>query len=290
MKKGITLLLVCGWLAAFTSCINATVGNGAVSFGMGKTIVGNGIFKEKEIGKLDFAEIESRGSIDVFISASSDMPVKVSGDENLIDYVEVKVENGVLKVQSKDGFNWTTKNPLKVIVPNNGKIRRIAASGSSDVTVESGLTANDFALNCKGSSDFKGDITAVNCDLNMSGSSDFKGNLKAEKLKLTFSGSSDYKGNIEATEVNIDCSGSSDCLASGFAEVAKISMSGSSDFKGYDFTAKRADCLASGSSDIQITCTDELSVRAGGSSDVYYKGDAKVVSVSTSGSSELKKR
>jgi hypothetical protein len=64
-------------------------------------------------------------------------------------------------------------------------------------------------------------------------------------------------------------------------------MSGSSDFKGYDFIAKKCKSSASGSSDIRITCTEELSVNASGSSDVYYRGNAKVTSKHLSGSSDL---
>ncbi|MDR2148029.1 MAG: DUF2807 domain-containing protein [Tannerella sp.] len=370
MKKVVTLLMVCGLAATLTSCLNVTVGNnGSTFFGSGKRIVGNGNVQEKEIGKLDFTEIESRNSIDVFISSAADIPVKVSGDENLIDYVEVKVENGILKVQMQEGLSYSTKNALKVIVPNNGKIRRIAASGSSDVTSESVLTADGFILSCKGSSGFRGDIAAVNCDLDMSGSSDFrgsvkadglkldvsgssgykgimeaknvdihcsassgcqvenvltaddfavtcsgssnfsgdivavngdlkissssdfKGNIKAEKLNLSCKGSSDYKGNMETKNVDILCESSSDCIVgNGFADVAKISVSGSSDFKGYDFTARHAECSASGSSDIQITCTDKLSVHASGSSDIYYKGHPNILSLSISGSSNVYER
>jgi hypothetical protein len=288
MKKVITLsLFACSLMFAFSNCINVTVGNGSSSFGIGKTIVGNGVIKEKEIGKLDYTGIESKGSIDVIISRSSDLPVKISGDENLIDYVEVSVINGVLTVQTKDIVNYSTKHGLKVIVPNNGKIKKISVSGSSDLIAESVLTGEELHVTCRGSSDFKGDINVKKCELNMSGSSDFKGNLKVESTSLKFNGSSDFTGSIEAKYVDINCAGSSDCKITGSADDCKISMSGSSDFKGYDFTALKADCHASGSSDIKITCNGEISVRANGSSDIYYRGNAKVISKLLSGSSDL---
>ncbi|MDR3266984.1 MAG: DUF2807 domain-containing protein [Tannerella sp.] len=268
-QKIINVLLVYSFATMLTNCLNVSVSaNGSSE---GKTIVGNGIIKEKEIGKLDFTGIDSRGSIDVIISSSSNVPVKVSGDENLIDYVNVSVVKGILTLRNKEGVSYSTKHGLKVTVPNNGKIKNILISGSSDLLAESTLTGEEFFVTCKGSSDFKGDINTQKCELNMSGSSDFI-------------------GNIEAKHVDINCSGSSDCKITGFAGDCKISMTGSSDFKGYGFTALKADCRASGSSDIQITCNEEISVNASGSSDVYYRGNAKVINKSLSGSSDLYNR
>jgi hypothetical protein len=256
-------------MPAFSGCtINVTSENGRLSFKTGKAIVGNGVIKEKEIGKLDFTNIDSRGSVDITISSSHDTPIKVLGDENLIDYVEVRVINGTLTVRIKEGLNYMTKHGLKVIAPNNGKIKNISLSGASDLIAECALTGGEIAITCRGSSDFNGDLSAAKCKLNMSGSSDFIGSIKA-------------------TSVSINCSGSSDCKITGYADDCKISMSGSSDFKGYGFTAMRADCNASGSSDIRITCNEEIKVNAGGSSDVYYRGNAKVTGRRLSGSSDL---
>jgi hypothetical protein len=265
-------------------CINVYV-SGSGDWG-NKTIVGNGILREMEIGKPDFTGIDSQGSIDIIVGEPG-TPVKISGDENLIDYIEANVVNGILTVRHKEGVNCSTKHGLKVIAPNNGKIRNISLSGSSNLMSESALTGEELTVACRGSSDFSGDINTLKCELTFNGSSDFKGNLKAENARLTFSGSSDFNGSLEAGQAEIYCSGSSDCKITGFADACKISMLGSSDFKGYGFTALKADCRASGSSDIQITCREEISVNASGSSDIYYRGNARVVSKSLSGSSEL---
>jgi hypothetical protein len=236
-----------------------------------KKIVGNGILKEQERDKMDFNALNTRGSIDVYISESSDIPITVSGDENLIDYIETYVKDGVLNVHFKNNFGYSSKKNLKVTIPNNGKINNINASGSSDVFIKGRLVAGDLLITLRGSSDIKGDI-------------------KADNIKIDCSGSSDYKGKIEAVKLTANCSGSSDCTISGSADVCDLLLSGSSDFKGYDLIVKKCNSSASGSSDIRITCTEELTVRASGSSDVYYRGDAKIIDKHLSGSSDLYNR
>lgn len=260
-------LLICSMALQMTACVNVNISNGIA----GKNLKGNGIFKEKERGNMEFNAIDTRGSIDVIIADVADAPIKVSGDENLIDSIETYVKNGVLYVHFKSGFGYSSKAGLKVTVPNNGNIEQIKASGSSDVLIE-------------------GCVVADKITLSGSGSSDIKGNIRAESCELNFKGSSDFKGNVEAVRCDVNCSGSSDCIISGKADVCNASMSGSSDFKGFDFVVNNFNCKTSGSSDVQVTCNEKLSVSASGSSDVYYKGNAQVVSKNLSGSSDLHHR
>ena len=263
-KTTLTLVMICSIIFNLTACMNVSSSNGL----FGKSIKGNGVHKEQERGKMDFSGIDVRGSVDVIIADIGDAAVKVSGDENLLEHIETYVKNGVLNIHFKDGYRYTSKKGIKVTVPDNGRLNSIKASGSSDVLTEGVIVPDNIIINCKGSSDFKGSI-------------------KAERCELIFSGSSDFKGSVEAETFIVKCSGSSDCVINGKADICEISMSGSSDFKGYDFIVNKLNCNTSGSSDIQITCNEELSVRASGSSDVYYKGDAKVLSAHTSGSSDL---
>ena len=283
-KTALISVMICSIILNITACISVNSNDNS----FGKKIKGNGIRKEQDRGKMEFTAIDTRGSIDVIISNTTDAPIKVSGDENLIEYVEAYVKDGVLNIHFNKEYNsFSTRIGLKVTVPNNGRINNIKASGSSDVTTEGTVVADNMSITCKGSSDFKGNIKAGKCEINCSGSSDFKGNVEAESCEIDCAGSSDFKGSIKATTCSIRCAGSSDCNISGNADVCEIKMSGSSDFNGYDFIVNKLTCSASGSSNIKVTCNEELSASARGSSDVYYRGSAKVISKDTSGSSDI---
>ena len=264
MKKTTFIsVMICSIALYMSGCIRMNT-----DYGFGKSIAGNGIIKEKARDQMDFDALDVKGAIDVYLSESPDVPVTVSGDENLIDSVETYVKDGVLNVHFKKGFGYNSKKGLRVTIPNNGKIKKINSSGSSDIYI-------------------KGCLVADNLSIVTRGSADIKGNIKAGHVDIDCSGSSDFKGHVEATTLNIKCIGSSDCHIGGSADVCNVSMTGSSDFKGYDFVAKKCNCSASGSSDVRITCTGELNVNASGSSDVYYRGNAKVVGKHLSGSSDL---
>ncbi|MDR0507595.1 MAG: DUF2807 domain-containing protein [Dysgonamonadaceae bacterium] len=262
MKKTVLfMMMACSIMLVLPNCVHVvnSSANG---------LTGNGTAKSDDRGKMNFSAIKTSGAVGIVISEASDASVIVSGDENLIDNVETYVNDDILYVRFNKNGGYNSKLGLKVIVPNNGRINNISASGSADVLVESLLVADKLRVSC-------------------SGSSDFKGNIKASVCELTFSGSSDFNGSVEAAKVSISCSGSSDCTISGIADICKISAIGSCDFNGYNFIVNKCNAMASGSSDIQITCDGELTANASGSSSIYYKGAAKVVNKVSTGSSDI---
>ena len=286
-KTALISIIICSMILNLTACINISADNGIF-----RGIKGNGVSKELDRGKMEFTAIDVRGSVDVIISNNADATIKVTGDENLVEYVETYVKDGVLNVHlnNKEIKSFSSRIGLKVTVPNNGQINNIKASGSSDVKVEGTVIADNMNISCKGSSDFIGNVKAGKCKIDCGGSSDFKGSVEAENCEIYCTGSSDFKGSVETTTISIRCTGSSDCNISGKADVCEISMTGSSDFNGYDFTTNRLTCSTSGSSNIKVTCNEEFEARASGSSDIYYRGTPKVKSLHSSGSSDIKNK
>ena len=243
-----------------TSCINISK----------NTIKGNGIYKEQNYGKMEFNAIDVRGSFEVIIADVQDAPVKVSGDENLIDTLQVYLENGVLNVHFKKNTNYSTKLGLKVTIPNNGLLKEINTSGSSTINAESTLVSDYLKVSGRGSSTFNGSI-------------------KAEKCTFDFSGSSNFNGSVEAEILEIDCSGSTEFNINGKADACKISTAGSCEFKGLDLIVNKLNCDTKGSSDVKITCNEEIRLRTAGSSNFSYKGEAEIVEKHSAGSSNINK-
>jgi len=199
-----------------------------------------------------FNGIEVSSSFDVYISQSQQAAVAVSaGNAAWVDQITTEVRNGILYVGfNNKGGDWNNKN-LKAYI-SVAALNKIRASGACDVYIEGELKAEDL-------------------ELEISGSSDFRGKLRVNNLRLTASGSSDY-------------------YLDGVATNAKINVSGSSDVKAFELETDFCDVNASGASDVSITAQKELKVKASGSSDVNYKGNATIREISTNGSSDVKKR
>lgn len=255
-----TILLSVIALAATMSCI-----------AQGR-IQGNGQTVERQRSVGTYKALSVRNGMDVEISGDLTEGIIVVADENLQEYVETKVEDGTLKIAMKQGYGYRLngKSP-KVIVPNTGQLTAISVSGGSDVyTKNTTLQGDALSIACSGGSDFKGDINVKRLDVACSGGSDFNASVEAEQCDLAISGGSD--GDL-----------------SGYANVCSVAVSGGSDFKAHRFVTKDCDLSVSGGSDVDIHCTERLSAKVGGGSDVIYTGDC-TVTMSVDKSSNLKKK
>lgn len=201
-----------------------------------------------------FSGISVSGSIDLFISQSNEETVVVSAsDTKYRDRIVTEIKDGMLNIYySEKGLQWTSGDRKLKAYVSFKTINKLRASGSSDI----------FA----------------------------NGVIKGESLELGLSGSSDFKGAVDVKELSLHQSGSSDAKISGRAATLKIDVSGASDVSGYDLMADYCDANASGASDIQLTVNKELTARASGSSDIYYKGAGVIKEVKSSGSSTVKRK
>ncbi|MDN3724664.1 head GIN domain-containing protein [Aequorivita sp. SDUM287046] len=98
-------------------------------------------------------------------------------------------------------------------------------------------------------------------------------------------------GNIAVQEMvgnghfNVENSGTGDIKIAGSAESLSIYNEGTGSFHGFAFMVKNADVETMGTGDIEVHCSENLTVEIEGSSNVYYKGNPTVqVDIHGSGS------
>lgn len=200
-----------------------------------------------------FTGIEVSGGIDLYLSSGNEAVAVSASKDEYRDRIRTEVENGILKIwyDSKWGVNISGNKNLKAYVSYK-TLKSLAASGGSDINVESIIATSE--------------------------------------LSLRVSGGSDFKGAVDVNELTVRQSGGSDIRISGRATTLTVDASGGSDFKGYDLIAELCELEASGASDIEITANREISARASGASDIYYRGKPAVKEAKSSGASSVKSR
>ena len=128
-------------------------------------------------------------------------------------------------------------------------------------------------------------------DYTASGASNFliEDLLTANTVSVHLSGASYFSGDLEVNHVSASLSGASNVEITGSADSFDVSASGASNINDYDFITDDLDVDLSGASNVWLTVNHELSVRASGASNVYYRGTGVVVSQNLSGASHIVK-
>lgn len=202
-----------------------------------------------------FHAVQISSGIDLYLTQRTGEKVAVSASTGEArDRIRTEVENGVLKIyieQSVMGWGFHSNQHLKAYVSFK-ELDALRASGGSDVYLE--------------------DV------------------IRTDKLEMDLSGGSDLRGKVAIRALSIVQSGGSDLFLSGTASSFSVHASGGSDLHGYDLLTSECHVEASGGSDVNITASKELSVHASGGSDVFYKGEAVIRELHSSGSSSVSKK
>lgn len=201
---------------------------------LGKRIRGNGNIKTEDHPVSSFKNVEVSGSINVYVSQGEIKPVKIEGDENLLQYVEILQEGNKLIVRERPGYNLSPTGDMRIYI-TAPVYNDIEVSGASDIIGQTKIVnSENLELHASGAGDIKMDVDApsLTADISGSGSIDLKGQTKDVDLGLSGAGHAHcFDLLAENTKVDISGAGSAEVFASVKLE-AEVSGAGSVSYKG----------------------------------------------------------
>lgn len=215
-------------------------------------IKGNGNVITKKVTTSSYDKVMVAGFFDVTLVSGNEGTITVKGEENLLDYVSITVENGALKIATEKGkrISPSQGHDIVLTVPFES-LDEVSLAGSGDIRSESKITASKF------------------------------------ETKLT--GSGDIKLTIDAQEVDATVTGSGDMTLKGKTGDFTCKVTGSGDLSAFDLDSDKVNTSVSGSGDCRVFCSGSLEARVTGSGDIQYKGDPKKKDIKVSGSGSISK-
>lgn len=248
-------------------------------FAENREVKGNGNIVSREIPITDYDAISLSGYTEFEYEQSDAAPyLRIELDENLFDYLNVKVEGKTLKIglkkdegRSNQGNSYNLNYTKFRIKSNSLDLKDLNTVGSGYFTVVSPLKVNKLEVNQAGSGtiSFLKLLEGTRCEFNLAGSGTISISLvKTDNLKCSLAGS----GNIQVK---------------GSAERAAYSVAGSGGIKAFDCKAGKAEASMSGSGKIQVNADKQLDASIIGSGNIRYKGDP-TLSKSVMGSGSVK--
>jgi len=222
--------------ATAAGCVQATVDGS-----------GNVVTESRDVSGFDAVALGGSGVLTITVGEKE--ALTVTADDNLLEHIETKVEDGRLSI---------------------------------------GRTHEAWRLSLRPSTPIKYDLTVVRLSaVAVSGAASVRAEvLAAESFDVAVSGSGDIEiGNLETARFTVAISGSGDVSVAGRADVVAIAISGSGVYRGGELMSRSADCGVSGSGDVTVWAEEELEVGVSGSGTVSYYGEPRVRSdISGSGS------
>ncbi len=228
MKK--IILSVSILLSAF--CVNVSAQHDD-----GDRIQGSGKIITKDVPVQAFESLNASGVFALELSQGSSESVKIEGDDNLVDLIEVKNEGSTLKISMKKGQNFNSKKSIRVYV----SFRNLKSM-----------------------------------DLSMVGNTHSSQSLSFTDLKIKNQNVGSLDLNISTRTLDVENNSVGSIKLTGKAESAKIENNGVGSIQAGDFLVQKMDIENSGVGSATVNASVELKVKDTFLGKVTNKGSAPV--------------
>jgi hypothetical protein len=187
--------------------------------------VGSGNVITQQFNLTDFSAVSASHGFNVQITQGTTYSVKVSTDDNLQQYLDVRKEDSTLYVELKPGGYQTTQLRAEITMPT---IKNIQLSGGTIVNAQN-LTLNDtLGIDLSGGSQVTMTGQATDLTLSGSGGSIMRlGDLQANNATVDFSGGSQGTVNLNG-RLDVTLSGGSQLHYKGNPTLGRVDSSGGS--------------------------------------------------------------
>jgi hypothetical protein len=205
-----------------------------------------------QVGSFD--QVEVAGPFDVTIRTGADPSVSATGNEKLIERLEVVVEGSKLQIRPRReggilGFNWGSRSgsgEISITVPS---LSAASLAGSGGINIDK-VEGDRFEGQIAGS----GDLRVENANVG--------------ELKLGIAGSGDARvASGKVSSAQYDIAGSGDVDASGVsADAVNVSIAGAGAVRAHASRSANVDIMGSG--DVEISGGAKCNVSKMGSGEV----------------------
>jgi hypothetical protein len=289
-------------------------------------VKGTGQSIDKKIDVSDFKGIDVSSGFDVILVQGNSESLTLTAQENLFEYITARVENGTLKIYTRNNLRPTQpmkaritfkeisdlkvsgggdthgETPLNTEALNvaisgggdfssviNSEEMKCKISGGGDAKIEGKIKDYDISVSGGGDLDSKISAGSISCRINGGGDLYLRNEALASKAEIEINGGGDVDMQISAEKLKCSVSGGGDAVISGQASEFEINIDGGGDVNAKNLSAEIASFNVGGGSDITVNASKELSGHISGGGDLYYSGNPAKLSVDARGGSEVHK-
>ena len=186
---------------------NFTAGDGG-----NKTLVkGEGPTVTRSYDLAGFDAVHVNGQADVEFIQSEGYSVTLASQENIFEYIDMRLDGSTLVFEVKKGYNVRAKDlDLTLCAPS---LKEVKVNGSADFDIPAGLSVD-------------GDVSFK---VNGAGDLDLKG-IRCRDLSVAVRGAADVDvSDIDVRKISIEVNGAGDARVSGRTEDAAFEVNGAGD-------------------------------------------------------------
>jgi hypothetical protein len=233
-----------------------------------------------------FTKIELRDDLDITLRRATKEAYTVTADDNLIDVLKFRVEDGTMVISSF--YQITSKKKLEIEIAYT-QLTSIMLSDGTLTSIDK-ISSETLHITMLGSAKIELGAEAGLIDINMQDNSSGTFNLIADSLSVMLLNKAD--ANIYSNTFNnaLVMKDNAKIEIEGTSDNFEISLEGNTDINAEDLESRKITATLIGSSEARLLVTDSISLSQQGSTRCYLFGDGSIELRQFTDTSELLKR
>ncbi|MGS2727040.1 GIN domain-containing protein [Psychroserpens sp. BH13MA-6] len=213
--------------------------------------------------------------------------VEIETDDNLHEYINIAVVEGVLTLASTGDIR---PRKLEVKINYGDMFSDIEVKDDAEVRSLTSLELNNAMLKTSGSSRAYLNIKTDSFNFVSTEKSKVKLNITATDVVTQISDNTKMDALINASTAKIDLYQRANADIEGTINTLTLRGDNNSQFNGKNFTAKTCEVIAEFASDVYVEVTESISIAASGSSEVYLYGNPQITITKFTDTVKLQKK
>ena len=186
---------------------------------------GNGnVETEERLVDKSFTTIHASEGLDVYLTQSDEESIAVEADENLHSLILTEIEDGVLKIHTKENIGKASAKKIHISFKD---ISKIVSTSGSDVHSTNTISVERLELKSTSGSDMNLEINTNTLDCKSTSGSDMRLSGQTEKLIAEATSGSDIKaGDLMAESSQVKATSGADITVNTSKELTAKATSG----------------------------------------------------------------
>lgn len=198
---------------------------------LGDSVTGNGNVVEETRYAEDFVSLRVSNGLDVYITQSNEIFIRLEVDENLLEHIKTDVSGKELKIYSDVNIRMAKSKKIYLGYRN---LNEIHISSAGDVKGESTLHTDELKIRLSSAGDLRLEVVAeeIKIDVSSSGNATLSGKTGYLHASLSSAGDLNAFGlEAEKADINVSSAGDAKVFVTGEARF-KSSSAGDIVYKG----------------------------------------------------------
>ncbi|MDE6778803.1 MAG: DUF2807 domain-containing protein [Alistipes sp.] len=281
MKKMSVLIAALAAMLVNTGCLENIVGKPKPGFR------GSGDIETHNLGAFEYEGVRAERMVKVIVTDGDSPDVILRADDNILEYVDIKVRDGILIASLDSGLKKVEKCTVEVFVPWHDGLRSLEARSAGRIESQAVIRADEVCIDASAASKIEAEVVARRCDVRATAASSVELEFSDGRLDAKAAGASKLTAEVEAASVDMTAAGASKIELKGAAVEAVLCAAGASKIAASELRTVDCTVSAAGASKVSADCSGALDVSASGASKIEYSGDCRIDGWHCSGASKI---